>query len=251
MADEQETGSEESGVNQAIKKLGYTKSLLFVFVIPFVFLFRTILRNVQKVPFFLSIVLVCVLGWGWSMLLSYQHWWVFPERYILGIRPLPYLPLEEFLIYPMGGAFSIFFYVLATRKSTPVSSPVLFWIFLTAVTAAFTALAVVKGDTRPYYLYSQLVLYNGLCLLLSPFAASRLNVKGLLFSAAILGAVGFVWDYFAFKFEWWVYFAITGVKIAGIPIEVVNFYLMAPAAAITLYVVLCRVFNVSQTPNDA
>ena len=250
MADDQESRSQESGVDGAIKKLGYTKSLLFVFVIPFVFLFRTMVRNTQKAPFFLSIAVVCLLGWSWSMLLSYQHWWVFPERYILGIRPLPYLPLEEFLIYPMGGAFSIFFYAFATRRFSTASVPVAVWSYLAVISAAFVALGISKADTRPYYLYSQLLLYNGLCLILAPFAASRINLRGLIFSAVILGTIGFIWDYFAFKFEWWVYFAITGLKIEGIPIEDVNFYLMAPAAAITLYVALCRGFGVPQTPTD-
>ena len=250
MTDEREPSSGESKAGEAIRKLGYTKSLLFVFVIPFLFLFRTILRNVQKAPFFVSVAAVCVLGWGWSMLLTYQHWWVFPERFILGYRPLPYLPVEEFLIYPIGGAFSIFLYALPTRKWPVATSAPFFWFFIVAVTAAFSGLAWWKHDTRPFYLYSQLVLYNGLSFVLAPFSASRVNIKGLLISALTLGAVGSVWDYFAFRYAWWVYYAITNVKVAGVPVEDVNFYLMAPAAAIALYVALCRMFGQSQVPAE-
>jgi len=250
MANDQGRRAGGSKADEAIRKLGYTKSLLFVFVIPFIFLFRTILRNVQKKPFFIALSAICVLGWAWSMLLTYQQWWVFPERFILGYRPLPYVPLEEFLIYPIGGAFSIFLYALPTRKMAVANSAAFFWFFTLTITGAFVALGWVKQDTRPFYLYSQLVLYNGLCLLLGPWAARHVNAKGLLVSVGVLGAIGSVWDYYAFKFGWWVYHAITNVKVAGVPVEDVNFYLMGPAAAIALYVVLCRVSGVPQVPAD-
>jgi lycopene cyclase domain-containing protein len=65
----------------------------------------------------------------------------------------------------------------------------------------------------------------------------------LLGSVAVLGTIGFIWDYLAFKFGWWTYNATTGVKVARIPVEDVNFYLMAPTAAISLYIAFCRLFR--------
>jgi lycopene cyclase domain-containing protein len=221
---------------------GYTKSLLVIFIIPFLFLGRTILRSVRRKPFFAAIAGVSVLGWAWSMLLSYKKWWVFPEKYIVGIRPLPHVPLEEFVIYPIGGAFSIFLYVVMGRIFS-LKSGGIFRTMLTGTTAAFLALALARLKKRPYYLFSQLVLYNGLSLLLSPVTARHIRAGGLVGSVAILGTIGFIWDYLAFKFGWWVYNATTGVKLFRIPIEDVNFYLMAPTAAISLYVALCRLFK--------
>lgn len=221
---------------------GYTWSLLAIFVVPLLFLGRRILRAVRKKPFFLAISTVSVLGWAWSMLLSYKKWWVFPEKYIVGLRALPYVPLEEFVIYPIGGAFSIFLYVVSSRKFS-LRSPEIFQTMLTGTTAVFLALALARFKRRPHYLFSQLVLYNGLSFLLSPFTSRHLNIGGLLGSIAVLGAIGFTWDFLAFRFGWWAYNATIGIRILRIPIEDVNFYLMAPTAAVSLYVALCRLLK--------
>lgn len=226
----------------------YSISLFAVFIVPFMFLFKTILKTVQKAPFFICIGIVCALGWAWSMLLSHNDWWHFPVKFILGIYPMPNLPLEEFLIYPLGGAFSVFLYAWPTHKWGEKTNPAAYWAFLFAVTGVFAALAIAKFETRPYYLYSQFVLYNGLSFALAPFVARQVSMPGFFASTIGLGIVGFVWDYFAFKYGWWVYNAITGVKIAGIPVEDINFYMMAPTAAISLYLSLCRLFGKPQTP---
>lgn len=245
--------AEEEGrfgrLDAAIKKFGYTKSLLLIFVVPFLFLIKPILRRVQKKPFFLSIAVVCALGWAWSMLLSKLGWWNFPDEYIIGIRVLPHLPLEEFIIYPIGGAFSIFFYVLFSRKIPGNPRPAAYFSFLALVTLPFVVLAVTHADHRPYYLYSQFALYNALCFVLAFPIAKHMRLSGVLGSVLVLGAIGYGWDFLAFRYGWWVYNAITGVKINGIPIEDVNFYLLAPTAAISLYVGLCRVFKLNQLPD--
>lgn len=240
--------TKESKLDFFVKKLGYTKTLFFIFILPFIFLFKTILNNVQKKPFFLSVGMICVLGWSWSMLLSYQGWWTFPQEFILGFYVLPYLPLEEFIIYPIGGVFSIFFYTYPTKRIKLKWNPLLHWIFIGTVTALFGIFALIKKDTNPYYLHSQFVLYNLLCFVLAAFISREINVPGLFISVFSLSTVGFFWDYAAFRYGWWVYHAITGVKIAGIPVEDFNFYLMAPTAAISLYLLLCRFFRMSQVP---
>lgn len=222
------------------RTLGYSKSLLVVFVIPFLLLFRSMLRTVRRRPFFASIALVSVLGWAWSMLLSYKKWWVFPEKYIVGVRVLPNVPLEEFVIYPLGGAFSIFLYVLGSRLWRSRRPSRLFGALVAGTTAAFLGLALAYVKKRPHYLVSQLVLYNGLNVLLSPVTAPLISAPGLVLSVGALGAIGFVWDFLAFRHGWWRYNATTGVKILKIPVEDLNFYLMAPTAAISLYVALCR-----------
>ncbi len=230
------------------KRPWYSISLFFVFILPFIFLFKTILKNVQRKPFFWSIGLICVLGWAWSMILSYTTWWVFPKDFILGIYVLPYVPLEEFLIYPLGGAFSIFVYTFSSRRLPRKCNAAVYWSFISLVTLLFVVLAVVKRDSHPYYLYSQFALYNALCFLLAPLVAKDVNLPGLFVSVFALGSVGFVWDYFAFKFGWWVYNAITQVKVIGIPVEDFNFYSLATVSAIVLYVLFCRRFAVSQFP---
>lgn len=225
------------------RTLGYSKSLLFIFVLPFVLLFRTMLKAVRRKPFWLSIVLVSVLGWAWSMLLSRRKWWVFPERDIVGLHPLPHVSLEEFIIYPIGGAFSIFLYALGSRRARGSRRSRLFEALIGGTTAVFLALALAKIKRRPHYLVSQLVLYNGLNVLLSSVTAPVISTSGVALSVAVLGTIGFCWDYLAFRYGWWRYNATTGVRIFRIPIEDVNFYLMAPTAAISLYVTLCRRFR--------
>ena len=227
-------------------ELGYTKSLLVIFIIPFLLLCGTILRSVERRPFALAIAAVCVLGWGWSLFLSYKAWWIFPGKDIVGVYVLPHLPLEEFVIYPIGGALSIFLYAVAGRRvSNP--RPGLLWVFLVGTTLVFGAIAALS-DTRPFYLYSQLLLYNALCLALAPVAARRLAFAGLAASVGVLGLVGFGWDHLAFTFDWWIYTAITGIRIGRVPIEDVNFYLMAPTAAISLYVFFCGFFRPASGP---
>lgn len=226
----------------------YTISLFAVFVVPFMFLFKTILKTVQKAPFFICTGIVCVLGWGWSILLSAKGWWEFPVKFITGIYPLPKLPLEEFLIYPLGGMFSVFLYAWPTQKWGSKPKPAFYYAFIVLETLAFAVLAYIKRDTAPWYLYSQFVLYNGISLALAMFVAKDVSIPGFLASTVGLGIVGFIWDYFAFKYGWWIYHAITGVKILNIPVEDINFYMMAPTAAITLYLLLCRLFHRPQVP---
>ncbi|OVE77926.1 hypothetical protein BVX98_01625 [bacterium F11] len=226
----------------------YTQTLFWIFIVPFILLFKTILKNVQKKPFFIAIAIVCLLGWSWSMILSYTGWWEFPEEFILGFHVLPYLPLEEFLIYPLGGAFSIFLYMFPTNKFSEKQSPLIYWIFVLAVTALFGILAFVKRGTEPYYLYSQLVLYNGLCLVFASKISKEINIIGLFSSLLVLSLIGYFWDWAAFRNDWWIYHAITGIKFNGIPVEDFNFYLLAPTAAISLYIGICRYLNLSQKP---
>jgi hypothetical protein len=232
-----------------MNELGYTKSLVAFFIIPFVLLAGSIFRSVERKPFVLSIGTVCVLGWAWSLFLSYKKWWIFPGKDIVGLYVFPHLPLEEFVIYPIGGALAIYLYLRVASRFQATPRPGSFWALLLGTTAIFGAIALCT-DARPFYLYSQLLVYNGLCLALAPFTSKSLKFAGLVASIAILGSIGFLWDFLAFTFQWWTYTAITGLRIGPVPIEDINFYLLAPTAAISLYVFFCRYFPSSSLSSN-
>jgi lycopene cyclase domain-containing protein len=221
---------------------GYTISLLLFFVLPFLFVARQIPRLVEPRPFVWSIATISVIGWAWSFFLSYKSWWIFPDYHVVGINPIPYVPLEEFVIYPIGGAFSIYLYLAGSRGLSARSRPWLVGSFLTGVTALFIAVAVLAKQPSPY-LHSQLFVFNTLCLLLAPLIISSMKLRGLLVAVGVLGAIGFVWDHLAFSFDWWIYAAVTGIRLGRVPIEDVNFYLMAPTAAISIYLAFRRLFS--------
>lgn len=226
----------------------YFFSILLVFVLPALTLGKWLWKKISPKPFFLSIALISVIGWIWSWVVSSNQWWSFGERYMLGFEIIPYLPLEEFLFYPFGGALSILIYVSLENRHSLIK-PGLYWGYLILGTLIFTGLAWFTRGNGPHYLTSQLIVYNiACCLVLAPFVAKRINLYGAILPALCLGTLGYFWDYIAFTYGWWDYHAITQIRISIVPIDDFNFFLYAPPSAISIYLVVFRFFNRDSPP---
>lgn len=221
----------------------YLWSIIAIFIGPALVLLAKLWKRIPKVPFFASVAAISIIGWAWSWTVSRNLWWSFGERYMLGWEVVPHLPLEEFLFYPFGGMLCLLVYISRYRPPGP-RRPVHYWVFMTAGTALFAVLAWATRANGPYYLYSQFLVYNALCgLLLAPFAAKEVDMRALWAPVALLGSAGFGWDYVAFTYGWWDYHAITRIRVSIVPVDDFNFFLYAPAAAVSIYHCLCRLMG--------
>lgn len=221
----------------------YLLSILALFAVPVAALGAAIRRDVPAKPFFASIGVISVIGWIWSAVVSYNGWWTFGEHTMLGWHVVPYLPFEEFLFYPLGGAFSILVYVWITKRWNWTHGA-LYWAYLAAGSLGFGILAITTAANGPYYLYSQFVVFNGLCgVALAPFVARRINLWGAWAPVLVLGVVGYLWDHVAFTRGWWAYHAIAGLHVGIVPVDDFNFFLYAPPAACSIYLLVCRRFG--------
>lgn len=189
--------------------------------------------------FWWSVLIILVLGCGWSALVSSQGWWHFNPQTMLGWQVLPHLPLEELLFYPLGGVLSILVYgFLADKMANPRwKSSRFYFLFLVLTLAVLgAATTAVARNFHPAYILSQVVLYNGLALLLWPVAGPRFHLPGLLVTIAILAAIGFIWNYVGFTQRLWWYTAVLGWNWPkAVPVDDWNFYIFAPLAAVSLY----------------
>lgn len=95
----------------------------------------------------------------------------------------------------------------------------------------------------PHYLYSQFVVYNGLCLTMAPLVGHDMDLRALSLPVLVLGTVGFLWDHVAFKYGWWIYHAVTQIRIWLVPLDDFNFFFFAPTAAVSIYLAACRWFG--------
>jgi lycopene cyclase domain-containing protein len=213
----------------------YLISILVAFLGPILFLFKKVGGDTSKKSLAVSTLIIGALGWGWSWLVSSSGWWTFGEKYLLGIQVIPHLPIEEVLFYPLGGLLCILFYLMGSRWAD-VKNAAAYWAFLIIGTGVFATLAWITREHKPYYVTSQLVLYNTLCsIFLAPFVARRINLLGLAVPIAILSVVGFAWNYIGFKYGWWAYHATMHINIDVVPIDDFNFFLFAPTAAISIF----------------
>ncbi len=233
-------------LKSAKKVPAYFLSILVLFVVPVAALIKMCWKQTAKKPFFLSVGVICAIGWAWSWTVSKNGWWTFGERYMLGVEVIPHLPLEELLFYPLGGAFCILVYIAICKYSVRIQ-PLMHWVFLLAGTLVFGFLAWRYRANGPHYLTSQLIVYNlATGILLAPYVAKHVNLIGVAAPVAVLGTIGFFWDYVAFKYGWWAYHAITQIKISIVPIDDFNFFLYAPTSAVSLYAAFCRLFRKPQ-----
>jgi hypothetical protein len=240
MAENDKRSSEQAS---ALKRSSYLLSIIFFFIIPTAVFVKSLWKNLPKKPFFLTFFTIGVLGWGWSWVVSSNVWWEFGANFLLGFNVIPHLPIEEVLFYPFGGALCVLLYVWVSRKKRYTNVP-LYWGFMIVGSAIFAALTWFTRENKPYYLYSQFILYNGLCsFLLAPFVAKRMNLLGLAAPIALLSIVGFIWDYIGFKYGWWVYHAITQIYVSVVPIDDFNFFLFAPTAGVSVYLMWCRLLK--------
>ncbi len=228
----------------------YLISILVAFVAPILFLSKDLRKRIPPAPFYVSVAIIGVLGWIWSYIVSSHLWWVFGEKFLTGIKVIPNLPIEELLFYPLGGAICILFYLKMQTQAAFKNkiSAKAYWIFIVLGTIVFTALVAARWHVKPYYLTSQLVLYNLLCtLLLAPWVAKNINLPGLALPVGILTVVGYSWNWIGFKYGWWVYNATTQIYLSVVPIDDCNFYFFAPTAAVSLYVFICQIFKSPQS----
>jgi hypothetical protein len=222
----------------------YMQVLVAVFVLPLVVFGRRLFRGADPRAVLLGFALVTLVGWAWSITLSANLWWVFPKRFLVGVWLLPNLPLEEMLFYPIGMLFAIGLYNALTRRwPERMKDPWPYRAYLYAGTAVFGALAFYYRDEKPYYIYSLLLVYNGLALALCEAVWRYIHPRPLFVLTALLFVIGLVWDYFAFRYDWWIYNPIMGLKFWGIPVEDVDFYLYAPPAGLSLYLLAVRHFD--------
>ena len=218
---------------------GYLLSILLLFLAPVTFLYGRLRTRLDRVAFVKALAWIALLGYAWSMLVSSRGWWTFEASNMLGWKCLPHLPLEECLFYPLGGALSILVYVLAAGPhQRDCRHPGMLALFAGGTLAALAAAAVSASQQNrpPAYLISQLVLYNGLTLVLGFRVAARVKRPALLGAVAAMTGIGFFWNWFAFTRGWWSYHAVLGWFFPPrVPVDDWNFFLFAPAAAVVLY----------------
>jgi hypothetical protein len=182
--------------------------------------------------FWSAILLIALLGSIWSALLVAQGWWSFGEA-STGVM-FGTLVLEEAIFYPSAGALCIGLYVLGARgEAIPVGSR---YLLLThGLSVGFGLLLLVLWHRRPYYLLSQLVLFNFcITLPLARFVARAASRRGVCTSILWMSVIGIFWDAHSYG-SWWTYHAGTGIEVANVPIDDLNFFFFAPAAAISIY----------------
>lgn len=243
---EDEATSSQSESRLSLKRLSYLISIVVGFVIPVFGLFRILWKHIPFKPLIVAFIITSILGCGWSNYVSSQRWWEFGAQFLTGIRIFPNLPLEEFLFNPLGGLISVLLYLWGTKYKTKTSQAA-YWTFTLVGTAVFSGIAWYTKDNKPYYLYSQLVLFNFICsIFLGIFSAKDINLIGLGLSIGTLTLLGFGWDYIGFKYGWWTYFAITKINVTVVPIEEFNFFLFAPTAAVSVYVTVCKAMKSTQ-----
>lgn len=218
----------------------YCLSILLALVLPTAFLIVRLRQELEPRAFLRGVGVVTMLGWSWSSVVSAHGWWRFAPEALTGVWFGPYLPIEEMLFYPSGGALCILLYQLFSRPpdARPRSAAV-WYLYTTLGTLFFAAVAWERRDFGPWYLCSQLVLYNlALVLPMAPVVARQVDVRALLRATAIMSLLGYVWDHLAFTYGWWNYIAVTGWRIGRVPFDDFDFFAFAPAAAISLYLVL-------------
>lgn len=231
---------------KSLKRFSYLISILFFFLVPLVTIFKKEWEHIPKKPFFISFAIIGFLGWAWSWTVTSHVWWSFGENFLLGVEVIPHLPLEELLFYPLGGGLCILFYLYGFKIKI-IQNQKIYWTFLIIGNLTFGIIAWATRHNGPAYLYSQLFLYNTICsLALAPWVGKDINLTGLAIPIGILSVVGFIWDYIGFKYGWWVYHAITQIYISVVPLDDFNFFLFAPTAAVSIYVLICKLCNSPQ-----
>jgi len=167
---------------------------------------------------------------------------------MLGIDVVPHLPVEEVLFYPFGGVLCIFIYVyLVSTLKIEFQKSTIFWCFIMMGTLAFVGIAWVTRHFQPSYLYSQLVTYDLLCcLVLAPIVARTINLLTLSAPILLLGTAGYFWDFFAVKYGWWAFHAVTQIKLWTVPLDEFNFFLFGPTSAISIYLTFCALLRLPQ-----
>ncbi|MCK5219851.1 hypothetical protein KAR10_10015, partial [bacterium] len=191
----------------------YFLTLLAFFVVPVSFMIST-WKQIDRRALFKAATIITVLGYAWSMLVSANGWWSFDLNTMLGLKLFYWLPLEEALFYPFGGALCILLYDVFVRQCRSAKTggyPLLIAITVLTLTVIILVLiSIFTYGKQPAYVISQLVLYNGLCFVLWPKIGFRILMKPALITVVVMTIIGFFWDWLAFTRGWWEYHAILG-----------------------------------------
>ncbi len=213
----------------------YLLSIFVVLVVPSCLLALRLRARIEWRALAIALVSISVIGCGWSATVTAHEWWTFGGRHVTGWRPLPHLLVEEVIFYPAGGALCILLY-LAFAGRPARARPGVYVAFLILGTSLFAALGLAHAAQRPYYLYSQLLVYNlVVCGMLAPAVAHRIDFRGFAGTTQLMAIVGYMWDHVAFVGTWWEYHAITQLHLGLVPLDDIDFFLFAPAAAISIY----------------
>jgi len=218
----------------------YCISIVLIFILPVCAFLKFLWDRIPKSSFFVSVFIISVIGWAWSWLVSSNGWWSFGPQFMLGVNIIPNLPLEEFLFYPFGGALCLMIYIYSERFQRWTSAR-FYWAFLLGGSALFVLLGLNSRGGVPWYMTSQIVVFNAYCLMgVGSWNAGRVNLKGIFILVLLLSGVGYFWDFTAFKYGWWTYHAITEFRIFTVPVDDFNFFLYAPPSAVSIYLFVCR-----------
>lgn len=228
----------------------YLMTTLLALALPAAVIGWKVRDNLNHVAYWTSIAVVALLGAMWSAVLQAQGWWSFGLETRTGLMIGEHLVLEEAVFYPCAGALCLSLYGLGTRSGSR-SIGVAYVGAVWGGSFAVLALVLALWDSRPYYLLSQLVLYNVIVAVpLSGVASRRASATGLLVAVGGMALIGIGWDLAAYG-SWWTYHANTGIFLGGVPLDDVNFFLFAPAAAVSVYVGVVSVLERRRLPRAA
>jgi lycopene cyclase domain-containing protein len=228
----------------------YLISILVLMFLPAAGLYTRLRRELSTRVFFGSVGLVALLGWTWSYILNLNGWWTFAPHALTGLQLGSHLPVEEMLFYPSGGAICILLYETFRRRPGAERWPSSLWRWYAwGGTAFFIIVAWARRAIGPWYLCSQILLYDlGLVLPLSGLLARSVDLRALLQATLVMTCIGYGWDHIGFAGDWWAYHASTDLWIGRVPFDDFNFFAFAPAAAVSIYLVLVRSFERAGLP---
>jgi lycopene cyclase domain-containing protein len=217
----------------------YLITIIAFFVVPITALLKK-LKTIDKPAFIKATLTIMALGYIWSYTVTSNGWWVFNPNTMLGFEIIPHLPLEEVLFYPLGGALSILIYIAIAEwgvAANPVGKKY-FWsiVGITALVSICVVISTLSFGKIPWYIISQMVLFNGLSIGLWFRKTHRISLNPALLSIAGMTVIGFFWNWIAFTQNWWTYHAVLGWYFPPqVPVDDWNFFIFAPLAAASLY----------------
>lgn len=217
----------------------YFLTIIAFFILPITFLIKYT-KKINYAAFFKALGMIMFLGYCWSFLVTSSGWWVFNPNTMLGFEILPHLPVEEVLFYPLGGALSILVYLAVSQYFGFVKCAKKGYLvgisIITIGSIVATVISIIHFQKMPFYIISQIVLFNGLSIGVGLMKKQYIILKGAWFSVLIMSIIGFFWNWIAFTQTWWSYHATLGWFLpTHVPVDDWNFFVFAPLAAISLY----------------
>lgn len=217
----------------------YFLAILAFFMLPITFLLEKC-KPIQVPAFLKSLASIMLLGYAWSYLVSSSGWWTFNPATMLGWEAILHMPLEELLFYPLGGSLSILVYIAWSGQDCDQARAGKSYLLILGGITLCVLLAVLvylrQNGKIPWYVLSQVVLFNGLSIGLWFRASSRVLARPAALTVAVLTVIGFFWNWLAFTQTWWAYHATLGWMFPPqVPVDDWNFFIFAPLAAASLY----------------